>query len=537
MVSATVRWRTSQRLALLATEAPDRPFLRVLGDEPRSETYGETHASASRWAGTLRQLGVEPGESVATMLSDPRLCLHSWFGINAARCVEVPIHTEYRGTYLAHVLNTTGARVAIVAARFLERFAEIAGTVPALQQLVVVGEAEDELALPWSTSRIEECLATASPLDESHRLADRDICTVLFTSGTTGASKAVLVPFAHLRGTVEGAWPPGDLGPDDRYYSMLPLHHMAAKVAVGAMLQVGGQLVLRERFRTSAFWHDVRESGETCVCLMGSMTGFLMGEPERDDDREHTLRKALVIPLPVHLNEFRERFGVAVRTVYNQTEISSPIQSDGYETHDYRVAGRPRPGVQCRIVDENDADVPPGEIGELVVRSDEPWSMMAGYLGMPEKTVEAWRNQWMHTGDAFRRDSDGNYYFLDRLKDTIRRRGENISSVELEGSVCEHPDVLECAAVGVPSEFDEEEVKIVVVPYEGRTIAPEELVEFLRVRVPRFMVPRYVELVAELPRTPTQKIRKTQLRAAGVTAATWDGQADRSLRAAAGRVS
>ena len=270
---------------------------------------------------------------------------------------------------------------------------------------------------------------------------------------------------------------------------------------------------------------------------MGSMTGFLMGEPERDDDREHTLRKALVIPLPVHLNEFRERFGVAVRTVYNQTEISSPIQSDGYETHDYRVAGRPRPGVQCRIVDENDADVPPGEIGELVVRSDEPWSMMAGYLGMPEKTVEAWRNQWMHTGDAFRRDSDGNYYFLDRLKDTIRRRGENISSVELEGSVCEHPDVLECAAVGVPSEFDEEEVKIVVVPYEGRTIAPEELVEFLRVRVPRFMVPRYVELVAELPRTPTQKIRKTQLRAAGVTAATWDGQADRSLRAAAGRVS
>ncbi|RYF54933.1 MAG: ATP-dependent acyl-CoA ligase, partial [Comamonadaceae bacterium] len=436
-VTLTRRWHLPQRLAQLAMETPERTFLRVVGDKPCRETYAETHDHASRWAGAVRDLGITPGEFVATMISDPRLCLHSWFGINAARCIEVPIHTDYRGNFLAHVLNTTGARVAIVAAEFLPRFAEIADTVPALERVVVVGATNQDIELPMRISSIEEHISAAAPLDESEWLTDSDICTVLFTSGTTGASKAVLVPFAHLRGTVEGAWPPGDLGSEDRYYSMLPLYHMAGKVAVGAMLQAGGQLVLRERFRTGAFWSDVRESGATCVCLMGSMTGFLMGDPERENDRDHTLHKALVLPLPANLAAFRERFGVAVRTVYNQTETSSPIQSDGYVTHDYRAAGRPRPGVQCRIVDKNDVDVPPGVVGELVVRANEPWSMMAGYLGMPEKTVESWRNLWLHTGDAFRRDSNGTYYFVDRLTDSLRRRGENISSVELESSVCE----------------------------------------------------------------------------------------------------
>jgi crotonobetaine/carnitine-CoA ligase len=223
---------------------------------------------------------------------------------------------------------------------------------------------------------------------------------------------------------------------------------------------------------------------------------------------------------------------VKVRTLYNQTETSAPLRSNHYDTPDYRTCGRPRAGATCRLVDEHDEEVAPGEVGELIVRTDEPWAMMAGYLGMPDKTVEAWRNQWLHTGDAFRVDPDGNYYFLDRMKDAIRRRGENISSVELEASVCEHPAVLECAAVGVRSEYDEEEVKVVVVPQSGQELSPAELVEFLAERVPRFMVPRYVEIVSELPRTPTAKVRKVELREAGVNERTWDRHALRAARRA-----
>jgi crotonobetaine/carnitine-CoA ligase len=522
MTSTERRWHLSGRLADLATTSPERTFLRFVDvEDSPSETYGETYEAVTRWAGMVRGLGVAPGEFVATMLSEPRACLHSWFGINAARAAEVPIHTDYRGDYLAHVLNTTAARVAIVAASYLERFEEIADQVPSLERVAVVGP-EPAVRLPWPVATSAELLATAPALDESALLRDGDVCSVLFTSGTTGASKGVLVPFAHLRATVEGAWPAGDLGAEDRYYSMLPLHHVGGKVAVGAMLQAGGQLVLRERFKTTAFWSDVRGAGATCVCLTGSMTGFLLGEPASPGDTEHQLRKALILPLPRHLDEFRDRFGVEVRTVYNQTEISSPIRSDGYDTRDYRLSGRPRPGAECRIVDENDDEVTQGEIGELVVRTDEPWTMMAGYLGMPEKTTEAWRNLWLHTGDAFRQDDGGNFQFVDRLNDTIRRRGENISSVELEASTCGFPAVAECAAVGVKAEFDEEEVKVCVVPKPGMTVDPAELVEFLEGRVPRFMVPRYVEVLGELPRTPTQKIRKAELRRSGITATVWD---------------
>lgn len=516
----------TKRLGQLARDYPDRTFLRFVGSNaPADETYGDTHARMSRWAGMVRELGVKPGEYVGTMLSSPRDCMHSWFGINAARCIEVPIHGEYRGSYLTHVLNTTGVRVVIVEAKFAERFLEVAEQLPNLSRVVIVGGIPGGFELPWPVDDATALLERAPLLDESEQLKDQDTCTILFTSGTTGLSKAVLVSYAHLRATYEGAWPVGDLNSEDRYYSMLPFNHVAAKVGVGATLDAAGQLVLRDRYSTSEFWNDVRSSGATCVCLMGSMAGFLLSAPNAEDDRGHSLKKALVLPLSSNINEFRQRFGVNVRTVYNQTETGSPLRL-GYDLKDHRVTGRPRPGIQCRIVDENDYDVPVGTVGELLIRSDEPWSMMAGYLGMPEATVEKWRNLWLHTGDAFKMDEDGNYYFVDRLKDAIRRRGENISSVELEASVNRHPSVLECAAVGVQSEFDEEEVKIVVVPLPGKTIDAFELCTFLKNEVPRFMVPRYIEFVAELPRTPTEKIQKARLREAGVGPNTVDTMID-----------
>jgi crotonobetaine/carnitine-CoA ligase len=252
------------------------------------------------------------------------------------------------------------------------------------------------------------------------------------------------------------------------------------------------------------------------------MVPFVYNQPVQEDDSRHFLRKVTMIPLIDELDDFRERFGVQVLTAFNMTEISSPLASNGFNLVNERSCGRVRPGAQVRIVDENDEEVPPNQIGELIVRTDDPWTMNAGYWQMPEKTAEAWRNQWMHTGDGFTRDEEGNFYFVDRLKDAIRRRGENISSFEVESEINTHPAVLESAAIAVPSEHSEDEIKAVVIPHPGQTLEPEELIWYLEPRMPYFMIPRFIEIADELPKTPTEKVQKKVLREAGVNENTWD---------------
>jgi carnitine-CoA ligase len=238
-------------------------------------------------------------------------------------------------------------------------------------------------------------------------------------------------------------------------------------------------------------------------------------------DREHTLRSAMMVPLVEDAPSFSKRFGVAIYTLFNMTEISCPIIS-GLNPTPLGTCGKPRDGVDVRVVDENDCEVAPGEVGELIIRADRPWSMTTGYYGNPEASAKAWRNGWFHTGDGFRTDPDGNYFFVDRMKDAIRRRGENISSFEVEVEVQSHPDVQEAAAVAVPSAMSEDEVLVALVAQPGRSIDPKALIEYLVARMPHFMVPRYLRIVSELPRTPTQKVQKHLIRAQGVTADTWD---------------
>jgi len=207
--------------------------------------------------------------------------------------------------------------------------------------------------------------------------------------------------------------------------------------------------------------------------------------------------------------------------VFNMTETSSPLYTV-LDPEEINACGTPRPGVQCRIVDDNDCEVAPGTIGQLIIRSDAPWTMNAGYYKNSEATAETWRNGWFHTGDAFRQDEKGNFYFVDRIKDSIRRRGENISSHEVEFDVNSYPDVKESAAIAVKSEFGEDEVMVVVRPLEGRTVDPEALLNYLLPKMAHYMVPRYVRIVADFPRTPTQRIQKHLLRSEGITPDTWD---------------
>jgi crotonobetaine/carnitine-CoA ligase len=287
------------------------------------------------------------------------------------------------------------------------------------------------------------------------------------------------------------------------------------------MLIHGGSIAMVDAFDTDTFWDTVRSRGITTSILLGVMGGFLLKRPPRADDKNHPLRTCTYVPLNETARQFHERFGTDVYTHFNMTEISQPIVSAS-NPNALGSAGQPRPGVEVRIVDENDCEVGVGEVGELVARTECPWAMSHGYAGDTAATAAAWRNGWFHTGDGFRRDAEGHFYFVDRLKDAIRRRGENISSFEVESEILAHPAVREAAAVVVKSELAEDEVMAVIAVKAGEKLDPAELIAFLRPRMAHFMIPRYVRMVEELPRTPTAKIEKVKLRTIGLTEDTWD---------------
>ena len=265
----------------------------------------------------------------------------------------------------------------------------------------------------------------------------------------------------------------------------------------------------------------MRETQSTSTTLLGVMATFLVKQPPEDTDRGHGLKSVIMVPLAEDTKEFSARFGCDVFTVFNMTEISSPL-FDGPNPGPLTSCGKPQKGVDVRLVDENDCEVAPGSVGEMILRTDTPWAMNHGYLGNPEATARAWRNGWFHTGDAFRTDEHGNYFFVDRMKDAIRRRGENISSFEVEMEVCAHPAVKEAAVVAVPSEHGEDEVLAAISLAPGAELDPADLIAFLIPRMAHFMVPRYVRIVDLLPRTPTQKVEKHLIRSEGIVPGTFD---------------
>jgi crotonobetaine/carnitine-CoA ligase len=300
----------------------------------------------------------------------------------------------------------------------------------------------------------------------------------------------------------------------------LPMFHVGGPYAILWALIHGGSTVVVEAFSVTRFWEIVRRFGITTVGLLGSMTQFLMQQPESPDDRRHPLRSVIIAPFDESAIAFGRRFGVPTFTEFNMTELAVPLWA-GPNPDRPGTCGQPRDGVRLRIVDANDRELPQGETGELIVRAAAPWTISHGYLNDPEATARAWRDGWFHTGDLFRRDADGNYFFVDRQKDAIRRRGENVSSFEVERAILEHAAVREAAVIAIPAGV-EDEVLAAIALQPGAALAPAELIEFLRDRLAHFMIPRYIRVVAELPKTPTQKVEKQALRRAGLTADTWD---------------
>jgi crotonobetaine/carnitine-CoA ligase len=318
---------------------------------------------------------------------------------------------------------------------------------------------------------------------------------------------------------VPDAW--NCLTADDRQLLHMPIFHIGGAFIATVALCVGSSIAVVSHFRTEAFWDQVRELEVTSAFLLGAMATFLLKQPPHPRYRDHRLRMVFIVPLGQSGPAFRERFGVDVFTLFNMTEICTPLISGANPAKD-SICGRPRAGVEVRLVDENDCSVGDGEVGQLILRTEAPWAMNHGYNNDPQATADAWRNGWFHTGDAFIRDSDGDYRFVDRLKDAIRRRGENISSYEIEVELLSHPSVREAAAIPVPSESSEDEVLIVLAPAGGASIDPEEIIRHLLPRMAHHMVPRFIRIVDELPKTPTAKVEKHILRAEGLTEDTWD---------------
>ncbi|MDB5719675.1 MAG: hypothetical protein JWP15_293 [Alphaproteobacteria bacterium] len=504
-------------IAKRAAEYPDRTFLQhVDGSEA---TFGALHARALRWASGLEALAVAPGETVLVMLSNSIEAVCAWLAISWAGAVEVPVNNGYKGRLLEYIINNSTAKVMITSREFIDRVDFVAAGLDTLEKVIVIDDSEPATgALPCVLAGAA-ALEAASPI-ESPGPEYYDLATIVYTSGTTGPSKGVMMPWAQCHAMSTGCIPLDDLGPEDAWYVPFPLFHMSGKHALYAAALINARFVMRDQFSTSQFWKDVDEYRCTTSLLIGTTAAFIGSLPERPDDSDHPLRNVLMSPLPADTDAFKARFGIRIATVFNMTEISSPIMSN-FDLHG-RSCGRLRPGYEVRIVDDRDEQVPTGEAGEIIVRADAPWVMNAGYYRMPEKTLEAWRNGWFHTGDVGRVDEDGNFYYLDRKKDALRRRGENISSMELEAIINDHPDVVDCAVIGVPSDVGEDDVKVCVTTGNGQAFEPASLIHFLVPRVPRFMVPRYIEVLDALPRTPTEKIRKELLREAGITAATWD---------------
>jgi crotonobetaine/carnitine-CoA ligase len=494
-------------VALTASQAPERPFLQAV-DGPGT-TYGETQDRALRWAGALRALGVRSGDRVVTILDN---CIEgptAWLALAHLGAVDVAISPLYRGQLLAHVLRLADARVAIVEPEVVASLAAIEGDT-GLHTVIVRGES------------VADTLDAGTPIETGVPPAPHDIACVVFTSGTTGPSKGALLPWRSI--AVGATTLTGELGEDDVIYHTSPANHAIARVHTFAAAYVGGGIVLKRGFRTQDYWPDIDRYGCTYANLVGAMPHFVMSQSARDDDAAHPLDKVTMSPIHPQLDTLMRRFGIRrVSSAFGMTECLAPVRTGWEGITDPRSCGRTSPGwpgFELRLVDENDEEVPVGEVGEMLIRTQAPWSMAVGYLGMPTETAAAWRNGWFHTGDGFRRDSEGNFYFVDRIKDSIRRRGENVSSFEVEMEVIAHPDVAECAAIGVPASDAEEEIKVFVVPANG-TLDPEDLIRFLAERMTRYMIPRYVEIVDALPKTPTQRVKKVELRAR-TSGVVWD---------------
>jgi crotonobetaine/carnitine-CoA ligase len=510
-----------------AAETGDREFFRPVGGSP--VTYAQAYSKACQIANGLVNLQVAHGDTVVIMADNAENPICTWLATSLAGAVEVAINTGYRGHSLEHAMQNSRARIIFIEYALVPRLVEVSQALSYLEIVVVYPEASAQVQASLPNLRVMSFADVLGPEDREpgRTVGPQDLASIVYTSGTTGPAKGVMMPHGQIRLFsrlgVEGA----QLTEDDSFYCFIPLFHVAGKfIGIMGAMMTGGRVVLDTKFSVEAFLPRVREFGCTVALMHGPLVEMLYQLPKAPDDPHNPLTRIMASPFPARIAlEFQRRFGIRGIETWGMTEVTIPIWQPYDEPLRIGSCGRLREEhFDLRILNpDTDEEVPIGHTGEMALRPKLPWTMMQGYLHNDEATIGAWRNLWFHTGDLAYIAEDGFVYFVDRVKERIRRRAENVSSFEIEAAALLHPHIAECAAVGVPSEFDgDDDVLLCVILADGLSIEPEETLRFLVKHLPHFMVPRYIRFMDQLPRTPTGKPQKAALRAEGVTPTTWD---------------
>ena len=484
-------------------------------------TFAQTAAIAAASAQALVDAGIKPGDRVALMCSNRPEFLQVYLGCAWLGAIAVPINTALRGFQLSHIFRNSRPALLVVEAQFVVAIESVEAGVELPPRTWIIGAASDAIDARLSALPLP-ALGAAAP---AGAVRPGDTVAILYTSGTTGPAKGVCCPQAQLFWW--GIYSARALGvrEGDVLFTTLPLFHTNALNAFYQALLNGCTYVLEPKFSASGFWAAAQRHNATVGYLLGAMASMLLAQPKNANDSAHRLRVALGggVPPQIH-GPFLQRFGVPLVDGYGSTEtnfvFAGAIPSDRPGTMGYLADG-----IEALVVDENDSALPDGQAGELLLRAREPFAFAAGYFGMPEKTVEAWRNLWFHSGDRVVRDSDGHYRFIDRMKDSIRRRGENVSSWEVEQAIQSHPAVAACAIYPLPSELGEDEVAAAILLEPGQPLEPVDIVRHCEGQIAYFAIPRYVRILSQMPLTENGKIKKGVLREAGVTTDTWDREA------------
>lgn len=506
-----------------AAAAPDRLYLDFSGDE---YSFARMDREVERFARGLHALGIKPGDRVVGLLENGPAAVIAWYATNRLGAIHVPINTAYRGEYLRHQIADSGARVVVCEEDYLDAVLAMAGALTDVERIIHTGAARNLASRGKPVSAMaEHCLdkGEAPCVD----VAPSDLAMLLYTSGTTGLSKGCMVSHEYLCDVSRRYCEAIGRRPEDRVWLPMPLFHITGIAVAILSMQQRSSAAFARKFSVSSAWPEIERTRADLVILLGTMALLVANAPDTPESlRCRGLVRTLVgIPMNESLaRTWKQRFGVTWCTgkIYGSTEVGQALNARFDDDLPDASCGRVNETFDVRIFDEADNEVPAGSVGEIVVRPRRPGVMFSGYWNNPEATMKSWRNLWHHMGDRGRVDGNGHFFFVDRSKDVIRRRGENISSFEMEGVFNQHPGIAEAAIHAVASEYLEDDVKATIVRRPGSSLTEPELSEWASSRIPRFAQPRYIEFVGELPKNASGRVLKFQLREKGVTAATWD---------------
>jgi len=523
-----------------ATTLNDKTFLNFI-DDGQKITYRQAAERSELMGRGLLENGVSEGSKVGLLLKGSALHVYAWFATLGSALVDVPINPDFRGALLDHAINKIEVTVVFADLEGLNALQTASPQVLAKVILVVVPDVVyDQASSNGIIIKGMGRIIKVSELEDSGRRSNRStpvidpraLASIRFSSGTTGMPKGVMMDHGHMLSSARKFNDMMNFGADDIMYTCFPFHHVFATITgVLSTMCAGGSMIVSSKFSASRYWQDIREHDVTRAHVLDPLVPLLMKQPLSELDRQHRVR--VMYTAAGHYPEFEKRFDVRIIPLYDMSELTVALHYPDGDVRRIGSCGKESGLFDVKIFDEKDAEVPAGVDGEIVVRPRYPSIMFIGYYNDSEQTVTKWRNLWFHTGDRGRKDEDGYYYFLGRLGDRIRRRGVNVSAEQVESVALKNTSILACAAIAVPSDMGEDDIKLCVQFVAGSQALPGEISSWLASNLPKTMGVRYVEVYSDLPKTQTEKVQRAVLRQhgdRGLTPMTWDHEEGRFLK-------